>query len=87
METKLYEIYESAIDFMLSDGDCVDAKNIIEQAAALYAEGDVADELKGVFEKCINHVNMDGDNTLAEHIAHGEELVEELCGCLGSYFE
>ena len=87
MKEKLYEIYEMAVDYL--NGKDINPTSIISEAAGVYGEYDVPEQLKEVLSRCMLFTNKDFESelTIGEYINKGDSLIEELSGFLGEYFE
>lgn len=88
MRTELYDLYLMAV----KGANCAETNQfkIIDKSATIYVKymDELAPNLQEVMGKCLMFINKDfeGAITFDEMVSYGNELVEELSGCLGEYF-
>ena len=86
---ELHEISRMVADYMY--GKTNNPISIIKKAAEIYVKyGDeLPDILKTTFGECLAFTNRDfeKDCTIQEYCERGGELIEDLSGFLGEYFE
>ena len=94
LNDKLYSLYERASDY-INRADCDTIPDIIKNGADIFVEHeDELAEMPSVAEvlgACLIHINKwfedDEVPTLEEYEDDGYELVEEISGTLGEFFE
>lgn len=89
MKKELYQLYLKVVECV--NGISKSPFDIIDTSATLYVKymDVLTPNLQEVMGKCLLFVNKDfeGEMTFDEMIGYGDELVEELSGCLGEYFD
>ena len=93
LRCQLFGLYEMAADYIGDNKGCYIANHIINEGANLLFDNlEVLEAYDSIFEvltKCVYFINMDFDHelTLAEYADKGPELVEEISGVLGEFFD
>lgn len=85
----LYQVYDMATKYLT--GEDISPIIIISKASDVYIKylEDVPEQLVDILIQCSLYINKDfgKEISFSEYITMGEELVEELSGILGEYFE
>lgn len=88
LKQELHELYTMANDYV--NGKNNKPSTILNKSAQLYVDykDQLSPSLKKITGKSLSYVNMDFEYELPfdEYISCGNELIEELCGCLGEIF-
>lgn len=98
LHCQLFGLYKKASDWMQGlNYENVNELNIINEGADILLENlEELSSIKGEFEKvnevltkCVYYINKDFDYdiTLKEYVELGGELIEEISGYLGEFFE
>lgn len=88
----MFEIYKVVTDYLCGNGSDDEQLETLSRVVDLYmqicndTEG-IPEEINGLLMQAVDHINMSNDTTLADHIADGYSILEELSGYLGEYFE
>lgn len=95
LRIKLFAIYKEAADYINNAEPKNTQLDIINDAALVVVENleelEEAPDVQHVLGKCLLYINKDFEDgvnpTLEEYADIGYELVEELSGFLGAFFE
>lgn len=95
LRIKLFAIYQKAADYINNAEPESTQLDIINEAAAVVVDNleelEEAPDVQHILGKCLLYINKDFEDgvnpTLEEYIDMGYELVEELSGFLGAFFE
>jgi hypothetical protein len=91
MEKILFEIYKVVTDYLCGNGGDDEQLVALSKVVDLYMQicndaDKIPVEINGLLMQAVDHINMSNDTTLADHIADGYSILEELSGYLGEYF-
>lgn len=89
IQKTLQDIYQKAVNY-LNGNSVISQKDIIEETCNFLdnlettsIEKDKRKSLFDLYDKCVCHLNMWNEDTLAEHILNGSLLIEEISGVFG----
>ena len=98
LRLKLYGLYKKSSDWLMElNCENVSELDIINEGADILVENieelsSIEGQFEGVYEvltRCVYYINNDFDHdvTLKEYVELGGELIEEISGYLGEFFE